>query len=86
VYRAEIRALEEREDRLFDSFDGGETNRATYDTESDTAYLDNARDVLELAKQAKSFTAAANPKCPAIMSASRLPSGAATEVERSALR
>jgi hypothetical protein len=31
VYRAEIRALEEREeDRLFGRFDGGEINRATY--------------------------------------------------------
>jgi len=73
VYRAEIRALEEREDRLFDRFDGGEIDRATYDrqlsrlrtdksdrfeklrdadTESDTAYLDTARDVLELVTRA----------------------------------
>jgi hypothetical protein len=31
MYRAEIRALEEREDRLFDRFDTGEIDRANYD-------------------------------------------------------
>jgi len=76
VYRAEIRTLEEKEDRLFDRFDGGEIDRDTYDrqlarlradktdrfeklreadTEIDTAYLDTAQDVLELARQAKSL-------------------------------
>ena len=76
VYRAELRALEEKENRIFDRFDTSEINRSTFDaqvarvrearrdrfeklrdadTESDTAYLDTARDVLELAKQAKSL-------------------------------
>ncbi|MEO7109927.1 MAG: hypothetical protein ABI183_05775 [Polyangiaceae bacterium] len=31
VYRAEIRAFEEKEDRLFDRFDSGEIDRETYD-------------------------------------------------------
>ncbi len=31
VYRAEIRSLEEKEDRLFDRFDSGEIDRDTYD-------------------------------------------------------
>ena len=30
-YRAEVRALEEKEDRLFDRFDSGQIDRATYD-------------------------------------------------------
>ena len=76
VYRAELRALEEKENRIFDRFDTSEIDRSTFDaqvarvrearrdrfeklrdadTESDTAYLDTARDVLELAKQAKSL-------------------------------
>ena len=76
VYRAEIRALEEKEDRLFDRFDSGDIDRSTYDrqlartrdekndrfeklrladTETDSAYLDTAKDVLELAKEAKSL-------------------------------
>ena len=76
AYRAELRALEEKENRIFDRFDTGEIDRSTFDAQVarvrearrdrfeklrdadcgiDTAYLDTARDVLELAKQAKSL-------------------------------
>jgi DNA invertase Pin-like site-specific DNA recombinase len=76
VYRAELRALEEKENRIFDRFDSGEIDRSMFDTqvarvresrrecfeklreadtEIDTAYLDTARDVLELAKDARSL-------------------------------
>jgi DNA invertase Pin-like site-specific DNA recombinase len=76
VYRAELRALEEKENRIFDRFDNGEIDRSMFDaqvarvresrrayfeklhdadTEVDASYLDTARDVLELAKNARSL-------------------------------
>ena len=42
VYRAEIRALEEKEDRLFDRYDKGEIDRATYERQLERARTDKA--------------------------------------------
>lgn len=42
TYRAEIRALEEKEDRLFDRYDKGEIDRPTYDRQLERARADKA--------------------------------------------
>ena len=76
VYRAELKELEQKENRLFDRYDSGEIDRAMFDqqvarvraarsecfeklreadTQEDEKYLDTAREVLELAKDAKSL-------------------------------
>ncbi len=42
MYRAEIKALEEKEDRLFDRFDSGEIDRATYERQLTRLRADKA--------------------------------------------
>ena len=83
AYRAELKELEQKENRLFDRFDSGEIDRATYDkqlarvreerslcfeklrqadAQEDDRYLDTARIVLELARDARSLLEQRTPE------------------------